>query len=688
MKIITLLMIVVLQQFALSQWEPVNNGLHNSNLTCIAISGKNIVVGSDDWCYISTDDGDSWFHNNTQYQSMKEISAITANGNDLLSAGYNIVRISTDNGNFWFETKKSINTGSANIPTLLVKDSNIIAGTSRGIYSSTNYGNSWMHSDTGLPDKGYIYIFSLAMNKTTIFAGTIKGVFCSIDNGNTWVQKDSILKGITILSLVTSGNTIFAGTWAEGIFISTDEGISWSQADTVLKKTTVFSLSTNGNIIFAGTDSGLYTYDNNLKSLTKKNSGLENDSIISFAFKDNKIFAISSSKKIFRSTDGGNQWIMKKSGLTAIDIERIFSKDNLLITSSMVRWNISGVPEVFYSTNNGDSWDKISANFQSKPVTSIVSDSNYIYISAYGQGIYRSSDNGRSWSKNDTGMTLKSVTNMAYIRKMLMVLDGYQGLCFSTDHGISWNPFKIKWNGGEISYLNSFRNVFWAGTEKGGIYSTDYNFDKWYFRGSDIFKTSVNSIESTGSCILASSDGSGVIQSTDGCDTWTIQHALSFGSYVFAVTGNCIFAGNMSWGEIFLSKDNSISWSKINNGIDFERINTISVHGNYVYVGTLRCGIFRAKLSDFGISEVNDSSSENFRSSIFPNPATDFIDIILNEQRQANFENLSICNIFSEIVLSLPVLSNSLIQRIDISKLIPGIYLLKIGNQIQKFIKA
>jgi hypothetical protein len=72
--------------------------------------------------------------------------------------------------------------------------------------------------------------------------------------------------------------------------------------------------------------------------------------------------------------------------------------------------------------------------------------------------------------------------------------------------------------------------------------------------------------------------------------------------------------------------------------------------------------------------------SSNIRS-IYPNPATDYINIHPSE----GF-NILIFNTLCEIMMSVEQTSPS-VQRIDISNLSPGIYFIKIGNRVEEFVK-
>ncbi|MGA2624733.1 MAG: hypothetical protein ABSF91_12815, partial [Bacteroidota bacterium] len=65
---------------------------------------------------------------------------------------------------------------------LAVSGTKLFAGTSGGVFLSTNSGSSWVK--TGLTD----FYGGLAVSGTKLFAGTSGGVFLSTNSGSSWVK--------------------------------------------------------------------------------------------------------------------------------------------------------------------------------------------------------------------------------------------------------------------------------------------------------------------------------------------------------------------------------------------------------------------------------------------------------------------------------------------------------------------
>ncbi|MBN2565466.1 MAG: hypothetical protein JXB46_07120 [Candidatus Eisenbacteria bacterium] len=144
---------------------------------------------------------------------------------------------------------------NAYISCLAVSDSNVFAGTSDGLFRSTNNGTNWTPVDSGLTT---INIRSLAVSDGNVFVGTGgAGVFLSTNNGTSWTAANTGLPPATVECLAVSGSYMFAGTDFHGVYLPTNSGIDWTPANSGLApNTTVLCLAVSGGDILAGTMGG------------------------------------------------------------------------------------------------------------------------------------------------------------------------------------------------------------------------------------------------------------------------------------------------------------------------------------------------------------------------------------------------------------------------------------------------
>jgi hypothetical protein len=90
---------------------------------------------------------------------------------------------------------------------------------------------------------------------------------------------------------------------------------------------------------------------------------------------------------------------------------------------------------------------------------------------------------------------------------------------------------------------------------------------------------------------------------------------------------------------------------------------------------------------------VNDNAIESNDISLSPNPASDYIEINLNNVILSEAKDLKIYNALGECVMSVGAIHEPIDRRsqlplqLDISQLQPGVYFVRIDNKVSKFIK-
>ena len=293
-----------------------------------------------------------------------------------------------------------INDSVSSVYTFAVSDTNIFAGTSLGVFLSTDYGNSWRAVNSGLPGNPlyptYPIVNALAVSpasggagSTNLFAAVVNaGVFLSTNNGTSW---NAINTGLPhpqygIFALAIIGNYLFAGTDEDGVYRSTNNGMSWSAAS-----------------------SGLPTYPNASSHFVE---------IVAVAVSGTSLFASAEQHGNFLSTNLGTSWIEVDSGLPidqdagnsyptnascfAVSGTNLFAGINTLV----------GGGEVFISTNDGVNWKAASRVSYENVSVFALSDTNLFAGTQLG-GVFLSTNNGTSWTAVNVGWTNANVTSLA-----------------------------------------------------------------------------------------------------------------------------------------------------------------------------------------------------------------------------------------------------------------------------------
>lgn len=171
--------------------------------------------------YESSDNGDTWI----KICAISPITTIAFKGNDIYigALGFNEhdnlgIYYTSDNGATW--TYLVSNLENPFITSLLVSGNNIYAGTTSGVYISTNYGTSWTAINNGFPQ--YVGIYKMICDGKRIYASTSNGIYYSQINENNWHTLNNGLPNAPNYLLVKSflfyDKYLVAGTSTEGVW--------------------------------------------------------------------------------------------------------------------------------------------------------------------------------------------------------------------------------------------------------------------------------------------------------------------------------------------------------------------------------------------------------------------------------------------------------------------------------------
>lgn len=217
----------------------------------------------------------------------------------------------------------------------------VYAGTARGFYSSSDYGNNYAPHSSGLPSSANVTAITTGADATTLFASVaVKGLYTSADGGKSWKAVTPAAASAATVSLPASG-TVQALLWddaskvlyaavsdaGQGVYVSRDQGASWTASSEGLPaKSDVFSLlqlasggvEPSGTTIYAGTTAGLFARSSATSAWERIGTGLPSGAIYSLATYPGTpgLLYAGTDKTVYTSNDGGQHWKQVADGLS------------------------------------------------------------------------------------------------------------------------------------------------------------------------------------------------------------------------------------------------------------------------------------------------------------------------------------------------------------------------------------
>lgn len=271
-----------------AQWVQTSSP-NGGTINALAVSGTNLLTGTHTGGILKTsNNGDNWNSINNGLTNLN-VTSLAVSGSYIFAGTYGGgVFLSTNAGSNWV----AINNGLSNkyVNTFLVSDANIFAGTLIGVFLSTDNGSSWSLQNNGLSN---ISVISFTVLGANIYAGTFSGgIFLSTNKGESWSAKNNGLTNQFVYSLASSGTNLFAGTWDGGVFKSSNSGENWSAINSGLTNRYIMALSVSGINLFAATLNGIFLSTNIGTNWIPKNQGINPmQGFYCFAIKDNFIFS-------------------------------------------------------------------------------------------------------------------------------------------------------------------------------------------------------------------------------------------------------------------------------------------------------------------------------------------------------------------------------------------------------------
>ena len=441
-----------------------------------------------------------------------------------------------------------------------------------GIYKSTDGGESWklLEEVTGDPSEGGVYINEY--NDSEIY---------SVFGRETFVSKDGGISSDVFLD--TKEHPIIPDVGVEIITFGESES----------------------EVFMAGLQGVYRTYDNG-KTWIESNTGFVGSEVVDLVTSlDGTMYATTYNLGIFKSTDGGKNWVFASFGIKnwygmqlathPEDADTLFTTTNGGVyksTNAGKSWELIGGSDLCDDEDAGGNCHYHGIVVEKEAPFKVLVGSGGDQYAKEGVGLTGSEDNGESWRNSDDGFVrdvhvsklvidpnnnnIFYATTQGETEYTDKVGDG-AGVFKSTDRGNNWTQINNGLNSLETNVLAVDPNdsdVLYLGTDDDGIYKSINGGENWKkliptasFGVGDIIVDPQNSNNVYMGTVdyfrLSESRGVlgdfGVYKSTDGGTTWEefnsgLNHLGVF-SLELSEENRILYAGTRAGGVYWINLD-------------------------------------------------------------------------------------------------------------------------------------
>ena len=525
-------------------WASASEGLrvYENNMLPVIFAltqkGNTLYAGTNGHLFYSIDGGDSWQQLAHFRDEMIGISGIAFIG-DALYIGRHTekgVFFSNDNGQSWTQVDSGL-TGRLG-PRLIASGTTLFAQMWDRVFRLKAGEKSWTKLVIKDPSKrdAISDITKFVVSDEVIYAAADRGLFRSTDMGDSWIPIKSEALQRFYGELAAVGNTVFyigSGVASGQVFRSSDAGNSWTTFNTDLTNQSLLSITAlSEKILYVGTLNGVFRSTDGGESWAKINTGIINTHIEDLVFFKNALYTVTGDG-IVKSADGGNSWVLVNKGLVAGEGAMLtVSRGKLYIATNETNYGLNpSTPRIYSLADDGNSWIPVQTNMESTNNriyvvnqlaisgetfyivgqmggrewlyrwrvgenlwTQLMPQQNLfgwgtlaasgktVYISAVRGKLFRSVDEGDTWTEVSQNLPNWSqeigAYDLAFIGETIYAKAGSGG-GHSTDGGETWTPLIVGGLPGGYIDMQFVDGTTLYGTSSHGIFRLIQGSDSW-----------------------------------------------------------------------------------------------------------------------------------------------------------------------------------------------------------------
>src|SRR5437867_787465 len=217
-------------------WTRIGPGLEGREVLSLAVAGRQILAGTDDGLFLSSDPAAPWRRLPTLVGGVdlhpRVTDVVALSDQVLLAASLQGILRSVDGGATWRRPSLGMWGPASSLAVSGRTLGLVLASTPLGFFKSVDGGDRWVLVSRGLgPTEAHTIAF-VPSDDRILYATSTRGLFRSKDQGATWSQVTGGIPytDITGLAIRPDGRTLYASdfTWG-GIFRSQNGGETWER---------------------------------------------------------------------------------------------------------------------------------------------------------------------------------------------------------------------------------------------------------------------------------------------------------------------------------------------------------------------------------------------------------------------------------------------------------------------------
>jgi len=385
------------------------------------------ATGNIQGVYRTSDGGDNWVQvNSSQLTNVgfhwwfRGIFVDPKDENTIYNVDYRVQK-STDGGNSWFSSFSGVHVDQHALAFNRIRDNEVLLGNDGGLYISPDNGTSNV-KDLSLPITQFYRFYVDPQNGNKIYGGS---------------QDNSTIR--TSTGGLSDWQIIYGGDGFQPLVHATNTNI-------------IYALSQNGNLA-KSTNNGV-TFDNVTGNITSSDRN-NWDTPITFDPQNSEIIFYGT-QRLWKSINGASSWTaispdlttgsgggnLRFGTITCIDVSPINSDIIIVGTDDSQIW---------VTSDGGANWNNVSSTLPNLWTTKVLADrdvpsSFYVAFSGYRYGanlghIFKSTDNGATWIDIGSDLPDIPVNDIVKDQNANLFAGTDIGVFASYNDGLNWFSF-------------------------------------------------------------------------------------------------------------------------------------------------------------------------------------------------------------------------------------------------------